>query len=48
MTHKMNLYIRDAVTSIEQLKPYKFYAKDDKMFSHLADKHGWIKVEVWW
>lgn len=148
MTHKMKLYIRDGVTSIEQLKPYKFYAKDDKirycfhqmvgiintklgfnqrgcekelknlgfpieidinrtnkleccdfwhyqldgifrnevrndqcnsiyvgtpeginlkklkrepndwqlfllnewnkMFSHLADKHGWIKVEVWW
>jgi hypothetical protein len=144
----MKLYIRDGVTSIEQLKPYKFHAKDDKirycfhqmvgiintklgfnqrgcekelknlgllieidanrtnkleycdfwhyqldaifrnevrndqcnsiyvgtpeginlkklkrelndwqlfllnewnkMFSHLADKHGWIKVEVWW
>lgn len=27
----MKLYIRDGVTSIEQLKPYKFYAKDDKI-----------------
>ena len=27
----MQIYIRDGVTSIEQLKPYKFYAKDDKI-----------------
>ena len=27
----MKLYTRDGVTSIEQLKPYKFYAKDDKI-----------------
>lgn len=27
----MKLYIRDGITSIEQLKPYKFYAKDDKI-----------------
>jgi len=20
----------------------------NKMFHHLADKHGWIKVELWW
>ena len=26
-----NLYIRDGVTSVEQLKPYKLYGKDDKI-----------------
>ena len=25
------LYIRDGVTSVEQLKPYKLYGKDDKI-----------------
>ena len=27
----MIIYVRDGVTTIEQLKPYKFYAKDDKI-----------------
>lgn len=40
------LYIRDGVTSIEQLKPYKFYAKDDKIRYDFHQMVGIINTKL--
>lgn len=42
----MNLYIRDGVTTIEQLKPYKFYAKDDKIRYDFHQMVGIINTKL--
>ena len=42
----MNIYIRDGVTSIEQLKPYKFYAKGDKIRYDFHQMVGIINTKL--
>ena len=42
----MQIYIRDGVTSIEQLKPYKFYAKDDKIRYDFHQMVGIINTKL--
>ena len=42
----MKLYIRDGITAVEQLKPYKFYAKDDKIRYDFHQMVGIINTKL--